>query len=166
MSISASTDSYYNAAEDLLVAICWRGAVIRPRSSTRTAHTYADLYRRARQFANVLTDLGVQAEQRIVLCMHDTVAFPVCFLGAILAGVVPIPVNTRLTENDYDFILTDSQARVLVVSPDLLNAFEDQLDSHGNLNHVLIDGECSAPGPYQTLGRLIDTAPVDFQPLR
>ena len=167
MSISASTDSYYNAAEDLLGRnlVAGRGdktAVIDKNGE----YTYKDLYRRARQFANVLVDLGVQAEQRIVLCMHDTVAFPVCFLGAILAGVVPIPVNTRLTENDYDFILTDSRARVLVVSPDLLGAFRDQLDSHGNLNHVLIDGECSAPGPGQTLGRLIDTAPVDFHTVK
>ena len=132
MSISASADSYYNAAEDLLGRnlVAGRGdktAVIDKNGE----YTYKDLYRRARQFANVLVDLGVQAEQRIVLCMHDTVAFPVCFLGAILAGVVPIPVNTRLTENDYDFILTDSRARVLVLSPDLLGAFKDQLDSHG-----------------------------------
>ncbi len=162
MSMQASTDGLYNAAEDLIGRnlLAGRGdktAVI----DTNGAHTYADLHRRARQFANVLMDLGVQAEQRIMLCMHDTVAFPVCFLGAILAGVVPVPVNTRLTEKDYDYILADSRARVLIVSPDLLNAFEGHLDSHGNLNHVLVAGEDT--GPHQTLAALTDAAPADFQ---
>ena len=162
MSMQAINDTAYNAAEDLIGRnlLAGRGnktAVI----DTNGAYTYADLDRRVRQFANVLVDLGIQAEQRIVLCMHDTVAFPICFLGAILAGVVPVPVNTRLTERDYDFILADSRARVLVLSSDLVDAFKGHLDSHSNLNHVLVDGESARP--YQTLESLIDAAPLDFQ---
>ena len=162
MSMQPTNYSAYNAAEDLIGRnlLAGRGnktAVI----DTNGAYTYADLDRRVRQFANVLVELGVQTEQRIVLCMHDTVAFPICFLGAILAGVVPVPVNTRLTEKDYDFILADSRARLLVLSSDLVDAFRGHLDSHSNLNHILVNGESAEP--YQILESLIDSAPSDFQ---
>ena len=68
MSMQAINDTAYNAAEDLIGRnlLAGRGnktAVI----DTNGAYTYADLDRRVRQFANVLVDLGIQAEQRIVL---------------------------------------------------------------------------------------------------
>ena len=120
--------SFYNAAEDLIGRNLNSGradkvAVI----DVNGTYSYGDLDRQARQFANVLNELGVQAEQRIVICIHDTVAFPACFLGSILAGVIPVPVNTRLAAQDYEYILADSRAKVLVVASDLLGAFEGDL---------------------------------------
>ena len=44
----------------------------------------------------------------------DTIDWPTAFLGAIKAGVVAVPVNTLLTEDDYRFMLEDSRARLLV----------------------------------------------------
>jgi benzoate-CoA ligase len=40
-------------------------------------------------------------------------------LGAIKIGPVPIPLNTMLTPDDYEYYLNDSRARVLVVSEEL-----------------------------------------------
>ena len=60
--------------------------------------------------------LGIEPEQRILLCLLDTIDFPVAFLGAIKAGIVPVPVNTMLTAADYEFMLRDSRARALIVS--------------------------------------------------
>src|SRR5262249_11922636 len=62
--------------------------------------TYAELDRRSSRFANMLRQMGLEMEQRILLCMHDTIDFPVAFLGAIKAGVVPVAVNTLLTQKD------------------------------------------------------------------
>ena len=56
--------------------------------------------------------------------MLDTIDWPTAFLGAIKAGVIPVAVNTLLTESDYEFMLTDSRARMLVVSQALLPKFE------------------------------------------
>ena len=41
--------------------------------------------------------LGLRREERVLLCLHDTVDFPVAFLGALYAGIVPVAVNTLLT---------------------------------------------------------------------
>ena len=82
----------------------------------RGAYTYAELAERVDRAANALRALGFEPEQRLLLCLLDTIDFPTVFLGAIKAGIVPIAVNTLLTTADYDFMLRDSRARGLVVS--------------------------------------------------
>src|SRR5262249_26864983 len=56
--------------------------------------TYGELQRETRRLANLLRRLGVRREERVAMIMLDTVDFPVVFLGAIRAGVVPVPLNT------------------------------------------------------------------------
>jgi 4-hydroxybenzoate-CoA ligase/benzoate-CoA ligase len=82
----------------------------------RRAITYGELAERVARAGNALLGLGVEPEQRVALCMLDSIEFPCLFWGAIKAGVVPVPLNTLLTTDDYAFMLRDSRARVLVVS--------------------------------------------------
>jgi benzoate-CoA ligase len=79
-------------------------------------HTYGWLAERSRRAARALRELGVQPEQRVALCMLDTVEFPAAFLGAIRMGAVPVLLNTLLTPDDYRYLLRDSRARALIVS--------------------------------------------------
>jgi benzoate-CoA ligase len=109
----------YNAAVDLLDRHAARADQIAYRDD-RTALTYRALRERADRAGNALLRLGLQPEQRVMLAMLDTVDFPAVFLGAIKAGLVPIPINTLLTPDDYRYLLTDSRARALVVSDALL----------------------------------------------
>jgi benzoate-CoA ligase len=100
----------------------------------RGVTTYAELEARARRFASVLCQEGIHAEERILLAMHDSADLPVCFLGALFAGVVPVVVNTLLTANDYAYMLTHSRARAMVLSASLAPALaqaraEAQIDS-------------------------------------
>ena len=59
--------------------------------------TYGDLQKQSRRVANMLRRLGVRREERVAMIMLDTVDFPAVFLGAIRAGIVPVPLNTLLT---------------------------------------------------------------------
>jgi len=114
----------YNAAADLL------GRNIRSGGGERIAvidsqgeYSYAELESRVNQFARLLRARGVGQEQRVLLCLLDTVDFPVCFLGAIKAGLIPVPVNTMLKPEDYRYMLADSRAKMLVVSSQLVDGF-------------------------------------------
>src|SRR5689334_7984956 len=88
-------------------------------------HSYRWLAERARRAASALRALGVEPEQRVALCMLDTVELPAAFLGAIALGAVPAPLNTLLTTDDYRYLLNDSRARVLIASDALLGKLED-----------------------------------------
>jgi len=79
--------------------------------------TYGELLRRAGQVARALQDAGVRREERLLLLLDDTPAFPATFLGAIRLGAVPVPVNPLYKPSDFRYFLEDSYARVVVVDP-------------------------------------------------
>jgi benzoate-CoA ligase len=83
-------------------------------------YSYADLADRVARFANAMRSRGIEREQRILLCLHDSIDFPTAFLGAIRAGIVPVPVNTQLGAEEFAFMLADSRARAVVVSAPVL----------------------------------------------
>lgn len=80
---------------------------------------YGALAERVRRAAAGLLALGLRAEDRVLLVMHDCIDFPVAFLGALYAGVVPVPVNTLLTADDYAYMLQHSRARAVLMSASL-----------------------------------------------
>ncbi|NVK19487.1 MAG: benzoate-CoA ligase family protein [Methylocystaceae bacterium] len=100
--------------------------------------TYGELDNRSSRFANALKDLGMRMEDRILMCVHDTIEFPTVFLGAIKSGVIPVAVNTLLTQKDYEYMLCDSRARIVVVSEALLPLFQPLLDRVPTLERILV----------------------------
>src|SRR6202158_4973945 len=107
----------------------------------RGSYSYAALAARGERFGHVLRALDVRSEERVLICLLDTIDWPTAFLGAIKAGVVAVPVNTLMTEDDYRFMLEDSRARALVVSEELLPKFEHAIAAAKNLAHVIVSGD-------------------------
>ncbi len=101
---------------------------------------YGALQSQSRRLANLLRRLGVRREERVAMIMLDTVDFPVVFLGAIRAGVVPVPLNTLLTAEQYAYVLADCRARVLFVSEALLPVVQDLVGRMPDLDHVVVAG--------------------------
>ena len=109
----------FNFAQHLIdrnAAHLERTAYIDDRGSLR----YGELASRIRSLAAGLLASGVRREERVLLLMHDCSDWPVCFLGAMYAGIVPVAVNTLLTAQDYAFMLEHSRAQAVLVSGALL----------------------------------------------
>src|SRR6195952_618261 len=103
--------------------------------------TYRGLQQQSRRVANMLRRLGVRREERVAMIMLDTVDFPAVFLGAIRAGIVPVPLNTLLTSDQYAYVLADCRARVLFVSEALLPVVKDMVGRMPDLDHVIVAGK-------------------------
>lgn len=86
----------------------------------RGALRYGELADRVRRMAAGLCGLGIKREERVLLLMHDCNDWPVSFLGAMHAGIVPVAVNTLLTAGDYAYMLEHSRAQAVLVSGALL----------------------------------------------
>src|SRR5213596_852901 len=102
--------------------------------------TYGDLQKQSCRLANLLRRLGVRREERVAMIMLDTTDFPIVFLGEIRAGVVPVPLNTLLTSDQYAYVLADCRARVLFISEALLPVVKDMLGRMPDLDHVVVSG--------------------------
>ena len=103
--------------------------------------SYGELQQQSRRVANMLRRLGVRREERVAMIMLDTVDFPIVFLGAIRAGIVPVPLNTLLTSDQYAYVLADCRARVLFVSEALLPVVKDMVGRMPDLEHVVVAGK-------------------------
>jgi benzoate-CoA ligase len=153
----------YNAAHDLIernleAGRAGKAAFIDDLGS----YTYAELAERVNRCANAFIGLGLEAEERVLLCLLDTIDFPTAFLGAIKAGIVPIAANTLLTSADYEYMLRDSRAHALVVSAGLLPIFKSLLGRLPHLKHVIVSG--GDGGEHRPLAELLAHAPSGFAP--
>ncbi len=118
----------FNFARHLLELNAGRAAKVAYRDDERKL-TYGELSDRVRRFAAALSALGLRREERVLLLMHDTIDWPVAFLGCLYAGVVPVAVNTMLGAADYAYMLLHSRAQAAFVSsalaPALTQAMKD-----------------------------------------
>lgn len=150
----------YNAAVDLIERNLRAGHSEKPAYiDDAGSYTYAQLAKRIDRFVIALRQLGVQMEQRVLLCLLDSIDFPVAFLGCIKAGVVPIAVNTLLSRDDLAYVLNDSRACAAIVSDALLPTLSEPLAQSNFLRHRIVSGP-PANG-YHQLAALLDAADGD-----
>jgi len=131
----------YNFAADVLARNLAAGRAGKPAYiDARGQWTYGQLADRVARFGAALRGLGVRREERVLLALTDTIDWPTAFLGCLKSGIVAVPVNTLLTEDDYAFMLADSRAKCLVVSEVLFPRFEKIIAKCPDLEHVIVSG--------------------------
>jgi benzoate-CoA ligase family protein len=81
--------------------------------------SYAEVADGAGRAAGALAEAGLDVEQRVLLALPDSPAFATAFWGTAKLGAVAVPVNTRMTPAEYEFLLNDSRARLAVVAADV-----------------------------------------------
>ena len=102
------------------------------------AVTYGELDERARRFAAALRERGVKREERALILMQDSADWPVAFLGAMLAGIVPVAVNTLLTADDLAYMLEHSRAQAVLVSGAVKPALKAALAKADHEVHTVV----------------------------
>ena len=109
--------------------------------------SYGELADRARRVGAALLAAGVRREERVLLLMHDNCDWPVCFLGAMYAGVVPVAINTLLTAGDVAYTLQHSRAQAALVSDALLPLLRAAMEQTPHeVGLVVVSRPASAPG--------------------
>jgi benzoate-CoA ligase len=118
---SSATGERYNASLILDANLeAGRGGKVAIRTPEGGELTYAELAAMAARVGHMLRSLGVQREQRVLMVMDDTPAFPASFLGAMRIGAVPVPVNPLDKLDNFRHYLADSDARVAIADANLM----------------------------------------------
>jgi benzoate-CoA ligase len=126
--------------------------------------TYRELTENVNRVGNALRALGVRIEQRVAILMRDCPECVYAFFGAMKIGAVPIPINTVLGEKDYEYILNDSRAHVLLVEPDLLGHIMEIRSRLDFLEHIVVGGQGDG-GPL-ILRKLMGKASPKLEPAK
>jgi acyl-CoA synthetase (AMP-forming)/AMP-acid ligase II len=79
--------------------------------------TYRELDARMDQVARMLARLGVKPGERVAMLCGNRLEFIEFFFGAMRAGAIPVPLNTRLATDTLTFIFKDSDSVLGLIDP-------------------------------------------------
>ncbi|NHB77304.1 class I adenylate-forming enzyme family protein [Rhodobacter calidifons] len=79
--------------------------------------SYAELLRLTRGCAGALVAMGLAPGDRILLRLGNSLAFPILYLGAIWAGLVPVPTSAALTQGEITWLAALVRPRLIVAEP-------------------------------------------------
>ncbi len=131
---------YYNAVEILEHNLADRADKQALFSDPRTL-TFGEIAAEANQVANALKACGVRPGEYVGLLAHDSAEWVACFFGTLKIGGIHIGMNTLLTAAEYDYILKDSRARVLIVGEALWDRIDSIREANPQLEHIIVIGE-------------------------
>ena len=81
---------------------------------------HAEFLGRVAKAATGFSSLGIRSEDSVAIMLRNDVSYLEATLGARMAGSFPVPINWHLKSEEVNYILEDSDAKVLVIHSDLL----------------------------------------------
>ncbi|AGL03269.1 benzoate-CoA ligase family protein [Desulfoscipio gibsoniae] len=108
--------------------------------------TYAEIAEMANRAGNALLGLGVEQENRVLICLPDSPEFLAVYFGTIKIGAVPVPVSTMALPKDYLYFLNDSRTKALITNSELAQQFVQVQNEFRYLRHFAVVGQ---PQPGQ-----------------
>lgn len=108
--------------------------------------SYKDLATKSDQICNFLTGLGFEARDRVLVCLKNSLAYPISFFGAIKAGIIAVPTSTLLSGSEVKYLAEDSQASAIVLSATMYDNLLPYLENLDNLKTIIVAGIDSTDG--------------------
>ena len=103
-------------------------------------YTYGDVQRMANRMGNALLSLGVEAEDRVLIVLPDSVEFVAAWFGIAKIGAVIAMVNTILPTAEYEYYLDYTRAKVAVVHASVMERFAPAASRSRYLKHTVVAG--------------------------
>src|SRR5471030_2558622 len=114
--------------------------------------TYAQFFDRCDRWSAALQRLGVHQGDRVAYIAPNTHAQLESFYAVPQIGAVLVPINYRLTPDDFKYIITHSGATVVCAHEDYLEAVDRVRDQLPGVRHfVALEGARPAWLNYETL---------------
>jgi acetyl-CoA synthetase len=102
--------------------------------------SYLELADRSDRLAALLQAVGLEVRDRLLICLKNSLAYPISFFGALKAGVIAVPTSTLLSGSEVRYLASDSQAKAIVLSASMYRNLVPYLESLDNLGHVIVAG--------------------------
>ena len=81
--------------------------------------TYRELNIRANQLAHYLQKQGVKPEVKVAICVERSLKMVIGLLGILKAGGAYVPLDPRLPQERWNYMLEDSQAKLILTQAKL-----------------------------------------------
>lgn len=151
----------FNIADHFLDARVREGKGARPAVLTDAGTlTYREIQALANQFGRVLTEAGVEPEQRVMIALPDGPAFVGVLFGALKIGAVVVMVNPDLKAEAIEYFYGYTRARVVVAHRDTARAFQTAARGARHLKTVVVLGEKALDDRLAQASAVLDPFPT------
>ncbi len=125
-------------------------------------YTYGDAVRLSNRAGNALRELGVRAEDRVLIVLPDCPEFVWTWFGTSRIGAVITMVNPLLPAVDYKYYLEYTRARIAVIHESLLENFTEAAQGARHLESVLVVGK--ERGEFHSFAEALDAQTDELTP--
>jgi fatty-acyl-CoA synthase len=103
--------------------------------------TYGEASQQINRLANAFSSAGLKKGDRVAVLSKNSVEYAFIYFAGAKSGVVPVPLNYRLAPHEWTYILNDSQAKMLIASPQYQEAVEGIRSGLETVAHFVCVGE-------------------------
>lgn len=122
--------------------------------------TYAQFFERCDRYSSALQNLGIKPGDRVAYIAPNTHAMLESFYAVPQIGAILVPLNYRLTPNDFVYLINHSGARIVCAHSDYLDAVESIRSELPNVSaFIALEGE--KPG-WLNYEQLLQDASTEF----
>lgn len=109
---------YRDSPDSLTAVLCEVGKEFPTRTALAevggASMTYADLISLVTTVAGGLRRAKLNRGDRVAIMMDNGIPWVAAFLGVIFAGCVAVPINTRFTDPEVDYVVSDCGASMVL----------------------------------------------------
>jgi len=116
--------------------------------------TYREAWEEANRLANAFAAGGLATGDRIAVLAKNSIEYALLYFAASKAGVVPVPLNTRLAPAEWAYIIADARARVLLAGPEFLAAIDGSRAELPTVERFVALDALQSTGREDDLGQL------------
>ena len=88
--------------------------------------TYQEFFDRINRLSHYLKYLGVEKDDKVAILHSNCHYFLEAYYGIAQIGAISVPINYRLSATEINFILQDSESKILIADP----IFQEQVDAN------------------------------------
>src|SRR6267378_2793004 len=125
--------------------------------------TYEQFFDRCDRWSAALQQMGVKKGDRVAYIAPNTHEQLESFYAVPQIGAVLVPINYRLTPDDFVYITSHSGARVLCVHPDYMEAVDSIRGRLDGVEHFVALGSAAGRKGWTEYEASIATAGPDFK---
>jgi len=124
--------------------------------------TYAEFFDRCDRWSSALQSMGVVQGDRVAYIAPNTHEQLESFYAVPQIGAVLVPINYRLTAEDFVYITSHSGAKVLCVHPDYLDAIDGVRDQLSAVEHFVSLGSAGGRKGWTEYEAAVAASKPDF----
>ncbi len=123
--------------------------------------SYQQMGRAVDSLANHLKSIGIGKGDTVALMLPNTPEFPITYFACQKLGAVAVTLNVMSTSYELQYLLDNSDAKVLITSAQSARRFEEIKDRLATCKHLLLTEVDEGP---LSMKRVLEAGPFEFTP--